>query len=80
MSQESRYALVDGRRYIHKYDVTSVGRRRRGDIMSSRVLNFFADIYLIEKKMHKCVRFPWVLHSRPENLKKSRQKKTREIK
>ena len=23
MSQESRYALVDGRRYIHKCDVTS---------------------------------------------------------
>ena len=46
MSQESRYALVDGRRYIHKCDVTS---GEGGDIMPSRVLNFFADIYLIEK-------------------------------
>ena len=49
MSQESRYALVDGRRYIHKYDVTSGEEEKEGDIMPSRVLNFFADIYLIEK-------------------------------
>ena len=48
VSQESRYALVDGRRYIHKCDVTS-GEKEEGDIMPSRVLNFFADIYLIEK-------------------------------
>ena len=48
VSQESRYALVDGRRYIHKYDVTS-GEEKEGDIIPSRVLNFFADIYLIEK-------------------------------
>ena len=47
MSQESRYALVDGRRYTHKCDVTS--GEEEGDIMPSRVLNFFADIYLIEK-------------------------------
>ena len=41
MSQESRYALVDGRRYIHKYDVTSGEEEKEGGYYAIPRFEFF---------------------------------------
>ena len=40
VSQESRYALVDGRRYIHKCDVT-IGEEKEGGYYAIPRFEFF---------------------------------------